>query len=122
MKLVENSHPTTELEVTLNVNHEEHVLRALADTGASNSIILEAYTSKDIIKQNKDDAITWSTMGGQFTTDKTAIVNFLLPEFNLKKQITWEFHVDDRSKPLDTYGMIIGRGLLGKLGIILNFQ
>jgi hypothetical protein len=64
MKLVENSHPTTELVVTLNVNHEEHVLRALADTGASNSIILEAYTSKDIIKQNKDDAITWSTMGG----------------------------------------------------------
>jgi hypothetical protein len=37
-KLVENSHPTTELVVTLNVNHEEHVLRALADTGASSRI------------------------------------------------------------------------------------
>ena len=46
----------------------------------------------------------------------------MLPEFNLKKQINWEFHVDDRSKPLDTYGMIIGRDLLGKLGIILNFN
>jgi hypothetical protein len=61
-------------------------------------------------------------MNGQFTTDKTGIVTFLLPEFILKKQITWEFHVDDRSKPSDTYGMIIGRDLLGKLGIILNFN
>jgi hypothetical protein len=50
INLVENSHPTTKLVVTLNVNHEEHVLRALADTGASSSIILKAYTSKDIIK------------------------------------------------------------------------
>jgi hypothetical protein len=57
------------------LNHEEHVLRALADTGASST--------------------TWSTMNGQFTTDKTGIVTFLLPELNLKKQITWEFHVDD---------------------------
>jgi hypothetical protein len=30
--------------------------------------------------------------------------------------------VDDRSKPSDTYGMIIGRDLLGKLGIVLNFN
>ena len=27
-----------------------------------------------------------------------------------------------RSKPSETYGMIIGRDLLGKLGIILNFS
>jgi hypothetical protein len=44
IKLVENSLPTTELVVTLNVNHEEHVLRAPADIGPSSSIILEAYT------------------------------------------------------------------------------
>jgi hypothetical protein len=119
---VENSHPTNELVVSLNVNHEEHVLRALADTGASSSIILEAYTSKDLIKQDKDSKTTWSTMNGQFTTEKTGLVNFSLPEFNLKNLITWEFHVDDRSKASDTYGMIIGRDLLGKLGIILNFN
>jgi hypothetical protein len=39
--------------------------------------------------------------------------------FNLKKQISWEFHVDEQSK---AYGMIIGRDLLGKLGIILKFN
>jgi hypothetical protein len=61
-------------------------------------------------------------MNGQFITDKTGIVTFLLPAFYLKKQITWEFHVDDRSKPSDTYAMIIGRDLLEKLGVILNFN
>ncbi len=66
--------------MTLNVNHEKHVLRALADTGASSSIILKAYTSKDSIKQNMESKTTWSTMNGQFTTDTTGIVTFLLPE------------------------------------------
>ena len=68
---MENSHSTTELVVSLHVNHKEHVLRALADTGASSSIILEAYTSKELIKQDKDSKTTWSTMSGQFTTEKT---------------------------------------------------
>jgi hypothetical protein len=88
VKLVENSHPTTELVVTLNVNHEEHMLRALADTGASNNIIHKDYTSKNIIKHNNNDTTTWSIMNAHFTTDKSGIAKFLLPEFNLKKQIT----------------------------------
>jgi hypothetical protein len=71
--------------VTLNVDHEEHVLRALADTGASSSIILKGYTSKDIFKYNKDDTTIWSTMNCQFTTEKTGKVTFLLPEFSLKE-------------------------------------
>jgi hypothetical protein len=46
----------------------------------------------------------------------------LLPEFNLTKSISWKFHVDDQSKVPDTFGMIIGQDLLGKLGVILNFN
>ena len=42
--LAKTSHPNSELVVSLTVNKEEHLLRALADTGASNSIILEEYT------------------------------------------------------------------------------
>jgi hypothetical protein len=34
--------------VNLIVNNEEHLLRALADTGVSSSSILEAYTSKQM--------------------------------------------------------------------------
>jgi hypothetical protein len=61
-------------------------------------------------------------VGGQFTTDKTGLVTFSLPEFNLKKLISWKFHIDNRSKLSSTYDMIIGRDLLGELGIILNFN
>jgi hypothetical protein len=104
----------TELVVSLIVNNEEHLLRTLADTGASSSIILEAYTSATLpfIKTDDSDTTTWSTMGGKFTTTKTRmmLVTFSVPEFNLKKQIctSWAFHVDDRSESSSTYDMTIG--------------
>jgi hypothetical protein len=52
------------------------------------------------------------------------LVTFSLPEFNLKKQIcyTSAFHVDFRYGSSSTYEMIIGRDLLGELGIIMNFN
>jgi hypothetical protein len=116
---VDDNLPTTELVVIFYVNHEEHVLRALADTGASSSVIL---TSKDLFNNDKDNKTTWSTICGPFTTDKIGLLSFLFPELNLKKQISWEFHVDDRSKASDTYGMIIGRYCLRKFAIMLNFN
>jgi hypothetical protein len=91
------------------------MLRALADTGASSSIILEAYTSDPFIKTDDNNTATWSTMDGEFTTTKTGmmLVTFSLPEFNLKKQMcsSWVFHVDDRSESSSTYDMIIGNRL-----------
>jgi hypothetical protein len=54
--LAKSSHPTTDLVVSLIVNNEEHQPRALADTGSSSSIILEAYTSAPFIKT--DDRYT----------------------------------------------------------------
>jgi hypothetical protein len=74
-KLTKSSDPTnTELVVSLIVNNEEHLLRALADTGASSSsIILEAYTSAPFIKIDDNNTTTWITMGGKFTTTKTGI-------------------------------------------------
>jgi hypothetical protein len=59
--------------VTLIVYNEEHLLRAVADTGASSSIILEAYTSAPFTKTDDNNITTWSTMGGKFTTTKTGI-------------------------------------------------
>jgi hypothetical protein len=75
------------LIVSLIVNNEEHLLRALADTDASSSIILEVYTSAPFSKTYDSNTTTWSTIGGKFTTTKTGFVAFSLPEFNLKKQI-----------------------------------
>jgi hypothetical protein len=36
--------------------------------------------------------------------------------------MSWAFHVDDRSEASSTYDMIMGRVLLGELGIIMNFN
>jgi hypothetical protein len=98
--------------VSLIVNNEEHLLRALADTGASSSIILEAHTAaiSPFIKTDDNNTTIWNIMGGKFTTTKTGFVTFSPPEFNLKKKIftSWEFHVDDRSESSSTYHMIIG--------------
>jgi hypothetical protein len=49
-------------------------------------------------------------------------VTFSLPEFKLKKQISWSVHVDDRYESSSTYDMIMGRDLLGESGIIMNFN
>jgi hypothetical protein len=93
--------------VSLIVNNEEHLLRVLADNGASSSSILEAYISATFIKTDGNNTFTWNTMGGKFTTTKTGmiLVAFPLPEFNLKKQMysSWSFHVDDRSESSSTY-------------------
>jgi hypothetical protein len=48
----------SELIVSLIVSHEEHLLSALADTGASIRIILEAYTSAPFIKADDSNTIT----------------------------------------------------------------
>jgi hypothetical protein len=90
--------------VSLIVNNEEHLLRVIADTGASSSIILEAYTSAPFIKTDDNNTTTWNKMGGKFTTTKTGFVAFSLPELNLKKQMSssWAFHVDDCSESSST--------------------
>jgi hypothetical protein len=124
-KLPKSSHPTTELIVSLIVNSEEHLLRALADTGTSiSSIILEAYTSAPFIKTDDSNTTTWSTMGGKFTTTKNGFVTFSLPGFILKKQMcsSWAFDVDDRSESSSTYDMIIGHYLISSWRIRHNHE
>jgi hypothetical protein len=59
--------------VSLIVDNEEYLLRALADTGASSNIILETYTSAPFIKTDDSNKTTWSTIGGKFNTTITGI-------------------------------------------------
>jgi hypothetical protein len=60
--------------MSLIVNNEKHLLIALADTGASSSSILEAYTSVSFIKKDDSNATTRSIMGVKFTTTKTGMM------------------------------------------------
>jgi hypothetical protein len=103
----------------------QYLLRALADTGASSSIILEAYTSAPFIKTDDNNTTTWSTMGGKFTTTKLEYAcDIFTPRVQPQEKMcsSWSFHLDDRSESLSTYDMIMGRDLLGELGIIMNFN
>jgi hypothetical protein len=59
--------------VSFFVNNKEHLLQVLADTGASNSFILEAYISGPSVKSDDNNAATWIKMGGIITRAKTRI-------------------------------------------------
>jgi hypothetical protein len=69
----------TEIVMRLIVNNQEHLLRALADTGTSSNFILEVSTPVPFIKTDENNTTTWNTIGGHFTKTKTGI--FL-----------WDFH------------------------------
>jgi hypothetical protein len=49
------------------------MLKSLADTGASSSIILEEYTSVPFIKTDENNTTTWMIMADKFTTTKNGI-------------------------------------------------
>jgi hypothetical protein len=50
--------------VSLIINNEDHLLRALADTGVSTIIIIfEAYTSDPFIKGDDSNTTTWINNG-----------------------------------------------------------
>jgi hypothetical protein len=51
IKHIKNNHPTTEPVASLSVNHLNHMPSAVANTGAGSSTILEAYTSKNLVKK-----------------------------------------------------------------------
>jgi hypothetical protein len=108
--------------VSLNVNHEKHLLRAIDDTCASISIILKTDTSGNLIRNDESNETIRNTMIGQFTTNETGLVIFSLLEFHLKKQISQVFHFDDRSKTLNINDMIFVQNLLIELAIILGFN
>jgi hypothetical protein len=56
--------------MSLIVNYEEHLLRALVDTSANSSSILEAYALAPFITTDDINPTTWTTIGGKFTTTK----------------------------------------------------
>jgi hypothetical protein len=114
--------------VSLIVNNEEYLLRALDDTGArSSSSILEAYTSDLFIKTDDSNTTTWSTMGGKFTKTKTGmmLVTFSPPEFNFQasnKYSSWEFYIDEHSQSSRAYCMINGDASKSPWRIIHNHE
>jgi hypothetical protein len=114
------------LVLSLIVNNKEHPLREQSDTGASSSIILEAYTSAPFIKTQmtviQPPEVQWVVSLLQLKLGYAC--DLFIPR--VKSQETNVFllgiYADDLSESSNTYDMIIVRDLLGELGIIMNFN
>ena len=69
----------------------------------------------------KDTTTNWITKGGNFQTSKKCKTTFILKEFFGNKSIEWNLHVDSTPGP-HHYDMILGRNVMSKLGIMLDFM
>ena len=97
-------------------------LYVLFDSGASDSFVREKYVKH--LKHKFTKKVTdYEVAGGKFTTKKEVKVRFSLPEFCDSKIITGRFKIDSDSTDKGLgYDMIVGRDLLFKLGVELNFK
>ena len=94
-------------------------IRALLDSGASESLVLEKHTDKLRVKELKTKGTVWSTPAGELHTHSKTKAQFTIPELQDKKLIEWTFHV---TKDMGAYDMIIGRDIMSFLGIDIQFS
>jgi len=98
---------------------KEHckTVKILLDSGASATLVSQAYASK--LHKQREKETQWTTMAGSFLTRYKVDLQIILPEFSESKTIVWNAHV---TETLGRYDMIIGRDLLIPLGIDICFS
>ena len=72
----------------------KQTVRILLDTGSSNSIILNDFATA----VTPTVTSSWMTKTGKMTTNGVITVKLIIPDFNVKKIIKWQFHVDSQNK------------------------
>ncbi len=100
-----------------NENGIAAIFNILLDSGASQSVIHESLVQQSKCLQVLP--VSWTTVAGNFTTNKQVEITFKLPTLHEKRIVTSVVHVTSK---LNTYDMIIGRDLLQELGIVLNLK
>ena len=93
-------------------------LKFLFDSGALKTIICKSFVKSLRLKQ--DNKTTWQRVGGNISTMETTQLQFCLPELHDSRIIKWKVHVH-KGQGL-RYDMIIGRDLMTKLGMIIDFN
>ena len=64
--------------------------------------------------------VHFSTQWCDCNTDFTSKIQILLTELDVRKMITWNYHVDE-SQGKHKYDMILGRDIFSELKIVLYF-
>ena len=98
-----------------NVSHEG--LRVLLDTGCSDSLLHTKYCRTKKITKSEN---TYSTGGGELTTQNEGEAHFTLTEFSDKKIIDHKFNLFESTDI--GYDMVLGRDLMYKLGMDISFE
>ena len=93
------------------------LVRALVDSGASESILAKTKADKLPVKNNKKER-QWSTAVGVLTTNTKIATSFSFTEIHANKLMNQSLHVVDLN--IDRYDMIIGRDLIISLGIDIH--
>jgi Aspartyl protease len=70
-------------------------IKALLDSGASESIINKRYVSKLRVRNSTKTSTVWSTPGGDLHTSSKVKGQFTIPKLQDKKLIEWNLHVAD---------------------------
>ena len=94
-------------------------IRALLDSGGSETVISEELTKKLKVRKLQGSTTVWTTPNGKFKTNQKVKCQFTIPELQDNKMIEWNAHV---TKSLGAYNMIIGRDMLNFLGIDIKFS
>jgi hypothetical protein len=96
-------------------------IKALLDTGTDESLVLKEFVRKSRAQCTNTKRVTWTTVGGEFSTKRQALLDFSFPELAPNKKITWIMHVDDKtSREKALYDMIIGMNLMTEIGITVD--
>ena len=98
---------------------KEKPIKILLDTGTSATIILGKHVKK--LRNKEASATQWKTKAGTFTTTHKVKLQLRLPEFDTKKIIEWNCHVDNTTCE-SKYDMIIGTDFMQALKIDLKFS
>ena len=94
-------------------------IRALLDSGASETLVASRFVSKLRVKDVNKKPTVWSTPAGELKTTQKVRAQFTIPELQEKRLIEWDVHVVE---DMGAYDMIIGRDILSFLGIDIQFS